>query len=67
MVGGGSSLRGVMPLVFIVTSDQFWPASRCQPDAFQSTVPYRWRIRGVNELVSFELAVCAAPRKSNSE
>src|SRR5580692_6738821 len=37
--GGVTSLRGEMPLEFNVASDQFWPASRCQPELFQSRVP----------------------------
>ena len=31
MAGGGVSLRGVMPLEFSVSSDQFWPARTCSP------------------------------------
>src|SRR5579871_5280467 len=64
IVVGISSLRGVMPCVFAVASDQFWPARTCRPSESQSTVVYMLRIRRLKELLSLELAVCAAPRKS---
>ena len=36
--GGIFSLRGVMPLLLSVSSDQFWPASKCRPVLSQSAV-----------------------------
>src|SRR5215469_13062278 len=66
IVVGTSSLRGVMPLVLAVASDQFWPARTCRPSESQSTVVYMLRMRRLNELLSLELAVWAAPRKSIS-
>src|ERR1700722_7292229 len=66
MVVGTSSLRGVMPLVLAVASDQFWPASSDRPSESQSMVVYMLRIRRLYELLSLEFAVCAAPRKSIS-
>src|SRR5579872_2231834 len=61
MVAGTSSLRGVMPWVLAVASDQFWPARTCRPSESQSTVVYMLRMRRLYELLSLELPVCASP------
>src|SRR3954471_20461060 len=45
MVVGAASLRGVMPWLFKVKSDQFWPARTCRPSESQSIVAYMLRIR----------------------